>query len=594
MFNRNQFDVVYALHQNDAQTQKQIAAKTGIELGTVNQIIQELTNLGYLDGGRLTDKGKDELACYKVDNAVIMAAGLSSRFAPLSYEKPKGLLKVKGEILIERQIRQLREAGIQNIIVVVGYMKDEFSYLAEKCHVKLVVNDDYARRNNNSTLYAVRKYLSNTYICSSDNYFVDNVFTLHVYGSYYSSVYVHGETDEYCLQTGSDGQIESVVIGGKDAWIMLGHAYFSKSFSEHFVSLLEKEYNLPETAGMLWEDFYIKHISELSMDIKKYDNQKVLEFDSLDDLRKFDNTYVNHTGSKILGNICGVLNCQEQEIVDFAPIKKGMTNASFLFTCKGKKYIYRHPGAGTKEIINRKSEAFSMSVAQELNLDDTFISMDPEEGWKISKYIENASDLDYRNKADVCRALKLLRTLHESAIVSEYDFDLFSEIKKMEDIVLQAKNQPVQELEKLSRRISKLFQFVEKDGVQKVLCHNDCFNRNFLKGQDKMYLIDWEYSGNADPASDLGTFVCCSDYTFAEAMKILQIYFGRSLTELELHHYTAYIAISAFYWYVWALYKESKGESIGEYVSIWHQYADSYSKIAMKSYKAHINCMVKC
>ncbi|MBQ1982979.1 MAG: NTP transferase domain-containing protein, partial [Clostridia bacterium] len=49
---------------------------------------------------------------YQVDNAVIMAAGTASRFAPLSYERPKALISVKGEVLIERQIRQLKEAGV--------------------------------------------------------------------------------------------------------------------------------------------------------------------------------------------------------------------------------------------------------------------------------------------------------------------------------------------------------------------------------------------------------------------------------------------------------------------------------------------------
>jgi CTP:phosphocholine cytidylyltransferase-like protein len=57
---------------------------------------------------------------YKVDNAVIMAAGTSSRFAPLSYERPKALIEVRGEVLIERQIKQLREAGIDDIIVVIA------------------------------------------------------------------------------------------------------------------------------------------------------------------------------------------------------------------------------------------------------------------------------------------------------------------------------------------------------------------------------------------------------------------------------------------------------------------------------------------
>ena len=74
-----------------------------------------------------------------------MAAGTASRFAPLSYEKPKGLLKVKGEILIERQIRQLQEAGISDIVIVVGYMAEKFMYLSNKLGVKIVINEDAKR-----------------------------------------------------------------------------------------------------------------------------------------------------------------------------------------------------------------------------------------------------------------------------------------------------------------------------------------------------------------------------------------------------------------------------------------------------------------
>ena len=102
---------------------------------------------------------------YKVDNAVIMAAGTSSRFAPLSYELPKGLITVRGEILIERQIRQLRDAGISDIIVVTGYMRERFAYLADKYGVRLIHNPEYNVRNNSSSIYAVREYLRNSYIC---------------------------------------------------------------------------------------------------------------------------------------------------------------------------------------------------------------------------------------------------------------------------------------------------------------------------------------------------------------------------------------------------------------------------------------------
>lgn len=98
-----------------------------------------------------------------------MAAGTSSRFAPLSYEKPKGLLEVKGEILIERQIRQLREAGIREILVIVGYKSSQFMYLEDKYGVKIVMNEDYSIYNNTSSVMRVLDKLEDTYICSSDN-----------------------------------------------------------------------------------------------------------------------------------------------------------------------------------------------------------------------------------------------------------------------------------------------------------------------------------------------------------------------------------------------------------------------------------------
>ena len=144
---------------------------------------------------------------YKVDNAIIMAAGTASRFAPLSYERPKALIEVKGEVLIERQIKQLREAGINEIILVVGYMKESFEYLKEKFGVKIVENNEYLTRNNNGSIYAAREYLKNTYICSSDNYFSKNPFEAEVDDSYYAAVYADGDTKEWCMTEDSEGYI---------------------------------------------------------------------------------------------------------------------------------------------------------------------------------------------------------------------------------------------------------------------------------------------------------------------------------------------------------------------------------------------------
>ena len=176
-----------------------------------------------------------------------MAAGTSSRFAPLSYEKPKGLLKVKGEILIERQIRQLQEAGIADITVVVGYMAELFDYLKDKFGVKIVLNEDYNRYNNTSSLIRVIDELGDTFLCSSDNYFPDNVFLEKPECSYYSALYADGETDEYCLTVDEEDHIVGVTVGGSDSWYMVGHVFFNKDFSAKFREIMKKEYDRGET-----------------------------------------------------------------------------------------------------------------------------------------------------------------------------------------------------------------------------------------------------------------------------------------------------------------------------------------------------------
>lgn len=111
---------------------KQYAEKKQIKDETKQYIIKDLTEHGYLANNQITATGLEALKPYKVENAIIMAAGMSTRFAPMSYEKPKALLNVKGEVLIEREIRQLQEAGITDITLVVGYMKEKLYYLVDK------------------------------------------------------------------------------------------------------------------------------------------------------------------------------------------------------------------------------------------------------------------------------------------------------------------------------------------------------------------------------------------------------------------------------------------------------------------------------
>lgn len=278
---------------------------------------------------------------YKVDNAIIMAAGMSSRFSPHSYERPKGLMVVKGEVLIERQIQQLKVAGINEIIVVVGYKKERFQYLKDKYGVIILENEDYLNRNNNGSLYVAKDYLKNSYICSSDNYFIVNPFEKEVDKCYYASVYMQGETEEWCMETDPNDRIVDVKIGGKDAWVMLGHTFWTEDFSRKFIEILLDEYNRPETRGKLWEKIYMDHIEEMDMYIKRYGDNEIFEFDSLDELREFDESYRVDTRSEILKVVAKQLRCQESDLSDMRPILRyNKEPIGFRFKASGRDYRY--------------------------------------------------------------------------------------------------------------------------------------------------------------------------------------------------------------------------------------------------------------
>lgn len=273
-------------------------------------------------------------------NAIIMAAGTASRFVPLSQEKPKGLLEVRGEILIERQIRQLKEAGITDITLVVGYKADMFSYLRDKFGVDIVLNEDFNRYNNTSSLIRVIDRLDNTYICCSDNYFHKNVFKEKSVDSYYSALYAEGKTGEYCLTTNEYDDIIDVTVGGKDSWYMVGHVFFNHEFSRTFREIMISEYENDDTKQGYWEDVYIRYINQLPMmKIHRYEDNIIEEFDSLDELRLFDHSYKEDTRSSVLKDISKKFSCKERELSHFKNIKdkEGLV---FTFDLSEEQYIY--------------------------------------------------------------------------------------------------------------------------------------------------------------------------------------------------------------------------------------------------------------
>lgn len=583
---RSEFKVLRALsNTGEHLTQQELSDDAELPLEAVSSTVLACEQNSLITDGRITERGIEALEPYRVQNAIIMAAGLSSRFVPLSYERPKGMLRVKGEVLIERQIKQLLNRGITDITVVVGYKKEYFFYLAAKYGVKILVNDAYAEKNNSWTLWLARNQLGNTYVCSSDDYFTDNPFERYVYKSYYAAEYVSGPTGEWCLGVDPNDRITSVSVGGHDSWVMLGQAYFDRQFSKSFIPLLEDALEQPGTDGKLWESVYADHLEALDMEIRRYPEGVIHEFDSLAELESFDPEFISNVDSAIFDNIVSVLGCRREEIRDFYPLKQGITNLSCHFTTDGGEWVYRHPGVGTELLINRKDEVAALEVAHEIGVDDTFVFEDPKRGWKISRFVPNSHQPNPHDPAQAARMMHMARLVHTSGATVENRFDFGDEARRYASLLRRRGPIDIPGYDDMAEKVARLEGCVRADKAPTCLCHNDFFALNFLvDASDKYYLIDWEYAGMGDYANDFGTFAVCDQLDEGEMRTALEAYFGCTPTEQEWRHNLAHVALAGWCWYLWALLKEAEGDNVGKWLYIYYSGVSTYLGKALALY----------
>lgn len=531
-----------------------------------------------------------------MSNAIILAAGKSSRFAPFTYEKPKGLFRVKGEILIERQIEQLKDAGVEEIIIVVGYMKEKFFYLEQKYPgVRLIVNNEFGKKGNLYTLYKAKDYLKNTFICCADHYFTKNPFTYENFDnrSWRACTYEAGKFREFAVTVSDAGVITETSIGGHDSLAQVGCAYMNEKFSAAFRDYLETEINDFGVASMFWEEFYGKHIHQLTFYCREFPAGCIFEFDNIDDLREFDSEFLLNVDSEIIDNITNTLNCTPNDISNIAVINAGLTNVSFGFDVKGIRYVYRHPGGTAGNLINRQAELFAQFAARDIGIDKSVIDMTLE-GWKISYFVKNAKNCDFEaNEGQLVRGMEMLHQLHavkvpESAGVKI--FDDVDEAKKLMEIASATKGHLAKEFKPLIDKIDMLYPAIKADaerlGYGLVLCHNDTYEPNYLyDDKGEMFLIDWEYAGMNYSANDIGCILCRYDWTDEQIARYLRYYVGHELTEDEKRFYYGFIPISAFYWFGWGLYKGSVGDDDSFFFLPAYRNLVRFIDQALKSYE---------
>ncbi|MDO4873171.1 MAG: phosphotransferase [Carnobacterium sp.] len=577
--NKINLDLLKLMKQNDIHNQRELADLSGYSLGLVNREIKKLRELQLVDEDfRITSKAKTLFKKNKPKNAVILAAGFGMRMVPINTETPKGLLEVKNEPLIERLIKQLQKVGVKDITVVVGFMKEQYEYLIDEYQVKLAVNTDYASKNNFYSLQRVSQLLGNTYIVPCDLWCKENPFAEDELYSWY--LIGHEEVEQSFFRVNKKQEIiisEKRRKGNRPYGICYLAEKEAKVVAKQLDIAAEEERHEKSFWEVTLEDKDRKYIVYPKM----IDDRKITEINTYEQLREIDRSS-SHLETDALVNISKALEVPLEEIINIEVLKKGMTNRSFLFTCKEQKYIMRIPGEGTDYLINRKEEADVYHVLEGKKICDDVVYMNPENGYKITIYLEGARSCDSENKEDLKRCMAKLREFHNSKLKVSHTFDPFKQIVFYQSL-WNGQASYYKDHEKTQKEILSLKSFVEKYKEEPVLSHIDSVYDNFLFTKEgDIRLIDWEYAGMQDPHIDIAMFCIYAGYTRKQADELMDLYFEgkcKHITRLKIY---AYIAISGMLWSNWCEYKRTLGVDFGEYSLMQYRYAKDFYRIVQE------------
>lgn len=283
-------------------------------------------------------------------------------------------------------------------------------------------------------------------------------------------------------------------------------------------------------------------------------------------------------GGAAVSLICDFFKVSLKEILDIAPLKHGMTNDSFLFTVKGKRYIIRIPGRGTKQLINRVEEKAVYDVVQALPFIDPIVYIDAHSGYKITRFIENAHTLDPTCEEELRICIKSLKDFHHKNFVVNHSFDVFEHILYYHSLFKAPSI--YEDHEEVTSAILSLKQAI--DGIDKkcTLCHIDAVCDNFLLTKNReVYLIDFEYAGMQDPDLDLAMFAVYSMVDRKALDNIISLYHGHEITELLKYKIYAYVAMTGLLWSNWCEVKHQKGADFGAYALGQYLFAKNYYSI---------------
>ncbi len=613
--NKQEADILNILADHPFQNQRVLAEQSGRSLGIINKSLKSLKDEGFLTADyALTEKSRQLLKERSPKRAVILAAGFGMRMVPINLTTPKAMLEVKGERLIERLIRQLHEVNVTDITVVAGFLKDEFEYLIDDYGIKLVINKEYAGKNNLHSMACVTDLPGNIYIVPCDIWCEENPFRCHEAASWYMMAdAADPETGfrvnrkEEVVRVGSKSQgrkaenevetphmiADRIPVSGTPEDMLRGQRMVGITY------LVEEDWDIVKHRldemslnarydNLFWEESLFEAGKDRMMiPARVVSSDGVIEINTYEQLRDLDSGS-GHLSSDAIDTIAEVFGIQPGEITDISMLKKGMTNRSFLFRVKGKKYIMRIPGEGTDQLIDRQEEAAVFRAISGLGFCDDPVYINPDTGFKITAFLEGVRSCDPENESDLRLCMKKLRTFHEMNLQVEHTFDIYGQIEFYESLWNGASS-IYRDYATTKARVMELREYIEKQPKQWGLTHIDAVPDNFLfhqkDGKEVLQLTDWEYSGMQDPHVDLAMFSIYSLYSKAEVDHLIDIYFEGACDEEVRTKIYCYVALCGMLWSNWCEYKRQLGVEFGEYSLRQYRYAKDFYRYAKERMK---------
>lgn len=290
---RKQFDILTRVESSGkTMTQRELAERTKMSLGSVNRTLNALFEMGLIDEKGLTEKGLVTLEPYRVKRAIFLAAGFGARLVPVTLNTPKALVRVKGVRMIDTLLDAVVKAGIEEIYIVRGYLGEQFDQLLYKYPtIRFIENPIYNESNNISSAMCVRHLLQRAYVLEADLVlFSPELIQKYQYTSNFLGVPVTS-TDDWCVET-KNGIITKLKVGGTDCHHVFGISYWNDEDGVKMYEDIKHVYEMPGGKERYWDQVALEYCQHnYRVEVRECTFDDVVEIDTFSDLKKIDRTY---------------------------------------------------------------------------------------------------------------------------------------------------------------------------------------------------------------------------------------------------------------------------------------------------------------